>query len=50
VIYLQYWFIHEVETTFLGHLVIIQAHFGHPKAWGIAMVGGPLLNLIIIDD
>jgi len=46
----QYWFVPKVETTFLNHLVIIQAHFGHPKAWGTSMVGGPLLNLIILDE
>jgi hypothetical protein len=39
-----------VKTRFSGHLTIIQIHFGHPKAWGTTMVGGPLLNLIILDE
>jgi len=46
VIYPQYWLVFEVETLFLGYLVIIQAHFGHPKDGGTAMVGGSLLNPI----
>jgi hypothetical protein len=37
------------KITFSNHLAIIQTHFGHPKAWGIAMVGAPLLNPIILD-
>jgi len=35
VIYLQYWLALEVETTFLGHLPIIHAHFGHPQGLGV---------------
>jgi hypothetical protein len=50
VIYLQYWLIPKAGTTFSSHLAIIQAHFGHPKAWGTAMVGGPLINPIILDE
>jgi hypothetical protein len=38
------------KTTLLGHLAIIQTHFGHPKAWGTIMVGGPLLNPIIFYE
>jgi hypothetical protein len=35
IIYPQYWLVLvEVETTFLRHLAIIQAHFGHQKAMG----------------
>jgi len=47
---LQYRFIPKAETTFSSHLSIIQVHFGHPKAWGIAMVGGPLLNPIVFVE
>jgi hypothetical protein len=50
VIYPQYWLVPKVGTTFSNHLVIIQAHFGHPKAWGTIMVGGTLLNLIIFYE
>ncbi len=46
----QYWLVPKVETTFSGPLVIIQAHFGHPKAWGTSTVNGPLLNLIIFYE
>jgi hypothetical protein len=28
IIYPQYWLVLEVETTFLGHMAIIQTHFG----------------------
>jgi len=50
VIYPQYWFVPKVGTTFSGHLVIIQTHFGHPKAWGTITVGGALLNPIIFNE
>jgi hypothetical protein len=37
IIYPQYWLdLVEVETTFLRHLTIIQAHFGHQKAMDIS--------------
>ncbi len=39
-----------VKTTFSSHLTIVQTHFGHPKAWGTTMVGGLLLNPIILDE
>ncbi len=40
VIYLQYWLIPKAKTTFSSHLVIIQAHFGHPKVWGLLWLVG----------
>jgi hypothetical protein len=50
VIYPQYWLVHKVGTTFSSHLVIVQAQFGHPKAWGTIMVGGASLNPIIFYE
>lgn len=45
VIYSQYWFIPKVEITFLGHMAIMQARFGHPKIFGNSNTfDGPLLN------
>jgi hypothetical protein len=29
IIYLQYWLVLEVETTFLGHMAISQTYFGY---------------------
>jgi hypothetical protein len=51
VIYPQYWFTPKVETIFLGHMALLQAHYEHLKSLGTYwMFVGPLLNLQILDQ
>jgi len=51
VIYSQYWLIPKAEITFLGHMAIMQAHFGHPKIFGSSNTfDGPLVNLTFLDQ
>jgi hypothetical protein len=41
----------KAETTFLSHLPIIPAHFGHPQGLGVfATFCGLVLNLAFLDE
>jgi hypothetical protein len=49
IIYPQYWLGLEAETTFMGHMAIIQAHFGYRKALGKhGRFVEPLLDPILV--
>jgi hypothetical protein len=51
VIYLQYWLVLEVDTTFPRHMALLQTHYGHLKNLGtFGMFVGLLLNLQILDQ